>query len=64
MNQFAAWILVGVLYNVEGHSTIGLFFQTDGFHVKHHTHFNVNYGTGRYLDYIFGTLDLAPVEGE
>lgn len=55
IHQFLAWIIVGVIYNVEGHSCMNLFFITDNFHNKHHTHFNVNYGIGQYLDRIFGT---------
>jgi len=55
IHQFIAWIIIGVIYNVEGHSSMNLFYITDNFHNKHHTHFNVNYGVGQYLDRIFGT---------
>ncbi|UJR17229.1 hypothetical protein I4U23_004124 [Adineta vaga] len=55
INQFLAWIIVGVVYNVEGHSSMNLFFIPDNFHNKHHTHFTVNYGIAQYLDQIFGT---------
>ncbi|CAF3119652.1 unnamed protein product [Rotaria socialis] len=56
INQLIAWIIVGVLYNVEGHSSMKLFYIIDNFHHKHHTHFNVNYGIAQYLDHIFGTM--------
>ena len=55
IHQFLAWIIVGVLYNVEGHSSMNLFFIPDDFHHKHHTHFNVNFGIAPYLDRLFGT---------
>jgi sterol desaturase/sphingolipid hydroxylase (fatty acid hydroxylase superfamily) len=56
INQLIAWIIVGVLYNVEGHSSMTLLYIVDNFHHKHHTHFNVNYGIAQYLDHIFGTM--------
>lgn len=56
INQFIAWILVGVLYNLEGHSTIKLFFIPSFFHVDHHLYIECNYGIGTYLDELFGTV--------
>jgi sterol desaturase/sphingolipid hydroxylase (fatty acid hydroxylase superfamily) len=55
MNQFVAWIVIGVLYNVEGHSSIKMFYITTDFHVNHHLYFECNFGIGFYLDYLFGT---------
>lgn len=55
INQFVAWIIVGVFYNVEGHSTLKLFFISDDFHVNHHLYVDCNYGIGYYLDYLFDT---------
>jgi len=55
MNQLIAWVIVGILYNIESHSTMSLFFTT-GHHVYHHIYFNKNYGITYYLDDIFGTL--------
>lgn len=55
IHQLLAWIIIGVIYNVEGHSSMNIFFIQDNFHYKHHTHFNVNYGIAQYLDRIFGT---------
>ena len=55
MNQFVSWIVIGVFYNVEGHSTLKLFFIPGDFHVNHHLYFDCNYGIGFYLDYLFGT---------
>ncbi len=55
MNQFLAWVIIGVLYNVEGHSTLKLFFIHSDFHLNHHFYVECNYGSGFYLDYIFGT---------
>lgn len=60
MNQFVAWIIVGVLYNVEGHSCLSLFFiEDDFFHINHHLYVECNYGIGYYLDYLFGTARFS-----
>lgn len=55
MNQFIAWIVIGVLYNVEGHSSMKLFYIRENFHTNHHLYIDYNYGIGFYLDHIFGT---------
>jgi len=55
MNQFISWIVIGVLYNVEGHSTLKLFYIREDFHLNHHLYIDCNYGIGFYLDHFFGT---------
>ena len=51
-----AWVLVGVTYNIEGHSGYGVFFvKKDSFHDWHHTKNNGNLGIAVYLDHMFKT---------
>ena len=55
LTYLLSWIIIGVLYNLEGHSGYTLFFINTGFHDYHHTMNRGNYGIAFYLDYIFGT---------
>ena len=50
-----SWIIIGVLYNIEGHSGYSLLFLNTSFHDYHHTMNNGNYGIAFYLDNLFGT---------
>lgn len=56
INQLLAWILIGTAYNLEGHSSLSLFFIPSDFHDLHHTHFSGNYGIQGLWDKIFKTL--------
>ena len=65
MNQFISWIIIGVLYNVEGHSSMKLFYINSAFHINHHIYIDYNFGIGFYLDYVFGTIyDEKPEQKE
>lgn len=57
INQLLAWVLVGTAYNLEGHSSLSLFFIPSNFHDLHHTHFNGNYGIQGLWDKAFKTLN-------
>jgi len=51
-----AWIIVGVVYNIEAHSGYSLFFiKRYGFHDWHHVSNKGNYGIAVYLDHLFKT---------
>jgi len=57
--QLCAWTLVGNAYNLEGHSSLSLFYVGIDFHDRHHTHFNRNFGIQGFWDKIFGTHDAG-----
>lgn len=56
INQLLAWILVGTAYNLEGHSSLSIFFISSDFHDLHHTNFRGNYGIQGLWDTVFNTL--------
>lgn len=56
INQLLAWVLIGNAYNLEGHSSLSLFFIPSDFHDLHHTNFNGNYGIQGLWDKVFKTL--------
>jgi sterol desaturase/sphingolipid hydroxylase (fatty acid hydroxylase superfamily) len=57
INQICAWILVGNAYNLEGHSSLSIFFISSDFHDLHHTSFTGNYGIQGFWDKMFKTLN-------
>lgn len=57
ITQLYAWTIVGVAYNLEGHSALSLFFISSNFHDLHHTAFQRNYGIQDFWDRVFGTLN-------
>ncbi|NER00917.1 MAG: sterol desaturase family protein [Cyanothece sp. SIO2G6] len=56
ITQLLAWTLIGNAYNLEGHSSLSIFFISSDFHDVHHTRFKGNYGIGGFWDRIFNTL--------
>ncbi len=56
ITQICAWTIVGNFYNLEGHSSLSIFFVSSDFHDRHHTCFKGNYGIQAFWDQIFGTL--------
>lgn len=56
INQLCAWILIGNAYNLEGHSSLSIFFISSDFHDLHHTSFTGNYGIQGFWDKIFKTI--------
>ena len=56
ITQLCAWTIVGNFYNLEGHSSLSIFFISSDFHDLHHTCFKGNYGIQGFWDRIFGTL--------
>lgn len=59
--QLCAWTVVGNAYNLEGHSSLSLFYVGSDFHDRHHTNFNRNYGIQGFWDKVFGTYACASV---
>ncbi|MEO0014728.1 MAG: hypothetical protein RLZZ535_3117 [Cyanobacteriota bacterium] len=57
LNQLLAWTLIGNAYNLEGHSSLSIFFISSDFHDLHHTCFKGNYGIQGFWDRIFNTLN-------
>ena len=57
ITQICAWILIGNIYNLEGHSSLSIFFISSDFHDLHHTSFNGNYGIQGFWDRVFKTLN-------
>ena len=55
LTHMLAWIIVGVIYNLEGHSGYSLLYINLSFHDYHHTMNRGNYGIAFYLDHLFGT---------
>jgi sterol desaturase/sphingolipid hydroxylase (fatty acid hydroxylase superfamily) len=58
INQLLAWILIGTAYNLEGHSSLSLFFIPSDFHDLHHTNFSGNYGIQGLWDKVFKTIRI------
>jgi sterol desaturase/sphingolipid hydroxylase (fatty acid hydroxylase superfamily) len=57
ITQLCAWSIVGNAYNLEGHSSLSIFFIPSNFHDLHHTDFNGNYGIHGFWDRVFNTLN-------
>ena len=57
ITQLCAWTLIGNIYNLEGHSSLSIFFIPSDFHDLHHTGFNGNYGIHGFWDRLFNTLN-------
>ena len=57
LNQLLAWTIVGNAYNLEGHSSLSIFFISSDFHDLHHTCYQRNYGIQGFWDRIFHTLN-------
>lgn len=57
ITQLCAWSVIGNAYNLEGHSSLSIFFIPSDFHDLHHTCFNGNYGIQGFWDRIFNTLN-------
>ncbi len=57
ITQLCAWTLIGNIYNLEGHSSLSIFFIPSNFHDLHHTGFNGNYGIHGFWDRVFNTLN-------
>lgn len=57
ITQLCAWIIIGNIYNLEGHSSLSIFFIHSDFHDLHHTSFNKNYGINGFWDKVFNTLN-------
>jgi sterol desaturase/sphingolipid hydroxylase (fatty acid hydroxylase superfamily) len=57
ITQLCAWTLIGNIYNLEGHSSLSIFFIGSDFHDLHHTGFNGNYGIHSFWDRVFNTLN-------
>lgn len=57
ITQLLAWTLIGNAYNLEGHSSLSIFFISSDFHDLHHTCFKGNYGIQGFWDRIFNTLN-------
>ena len=57
INQLLAWTLIGNAYNLEGHSSLSIFFISSDFHDLHHSRFKGNYGINGFWDRIFNTLN-------
>ena len=57
ITQLCSWTIVGNAYNLEGHSSLSLFFVPSDFHDLHHTNFQGNYGIQGLWDKVFGTLN-------
>jgi len=56
ITQICAWTIIGNIYNLEGHSSLSIFFISSDFHDLHHTCFNGNYGIQDFWDRVFNTL--------
>ncbi len=59
LSQLCAWTVIGNAYNLEGHSSLSLFYIGSDFHDRHHTHFKNNYGIQGFWDRIFNTLEIS-----
>lgn len=57
ITQLLAWTLIGNAYNLEGHSSLSIFFISSDFHDLHHSCFKRNYGIHGFWDRIFNTLN-------
>jgi sterol desaturase/sphingolipid hydroxylase (fatty acid hydroxylase superfamily) len=57
ITQLCAWTIIGNAYNLEGHSSLSIFFIPSDFHDLHHTSFKGNYGIHGFWDRVFNTLN-------
>lgn len=57
ITQILAWTVIGNAYNLEGHSSLSIFFIASDFHDLHHTSFKGNYGIQGFWDRVFNTLN-------
>ncbi|MBW4507569.1 MAG: sterol desaturase family protein [Scytonematopsis contorta HA4267-MV1] len=57
ITQLCAWSIIGNAYNLEGHSSLSIFFIPSDFHDLHHTSFHGNYGIQGFWDRVFNTLN-------
>jgi sterol desaturase/sphingolipid hydroxylase (fatty acid hydroxylase superfamily) len=57
ITQLCAWTVIGNAYNLEGHSSLSIFFIPSDFHDLHHTSFQRNYGIHGFWDRVFNTLN-------
>jgi sterol desaturase/sphingolipid hydroxylase (fatty acid hydroxylase superfamily) len=57
LTQICAWSIIGNAYNLEGHSSLSIFFISSDFHDRHHTCFVGNYGIQEFWDRVFNTLN-------
>ncbi len=57
ITQLLAWTVIGNAYNLEGHSSLSIFFISSDFHDLHHTAFQKNYGIQGFWDSVFNTLN-------
>jgi sterol desaturase/sphingolipid hydroxylase (fatty acid hydroxylase superfamily) len=57
ITQLCAWTLIGNAYNLEGHSSLSIFFIPSDFHDLHHSAFKGNYGIHGFWDRIFNTIN-------
>ncbi len=57
ITQLLAWTVIGNAYNLEGHSSLSIFFISSDFHDLHHTGFRKNYGIQGFWDSVFNTLN-------
>ncbi|MCP2726962.1 sterol desaturase family protein [Limnofasciculus baicalensis] len=57
ITQLCAWTIIGNAYNLEGHSSLSIFFIPSDFHDLHHTCFKGNYGIQGFWDRVFKTLN-------
>lgn len=56
ITQLLAWTIIGNAFNLEGHSSLSIFFITSDFHDLHHSSFKGNYGIQGFWDRAFKTL--------
>jgi sterol desaturase/sphingolipid hydroxylase (fatty acid hydroxylase superfamily) len=57
ITQLCAWTVIGNAYNLEGHSSLSIFFIPSDFHDLHHSCFKGNYGIHGFWDRVFNTLN-------
>jgi sterol desaturase/sphingolipid hydroxylase (fatty acid hydroxylase superfamily) len=57
ITQLCAWSVIGNAYNLEGHSSLSVFFIPSNFHDLHHIYFTGNYGIHGFWDRVFNTLN-------
>lgn len=64
ITQLLSWTLIGNAYNLEGHSSLSIFFISSDFHDLHHTCFKGNYGIQGFWDRVFKTLNPVNKKSE
>jgi sterol desaturase/sphingolipid hydroxylase (fatty acid hydroxylase superfamily) len=57
ITQICAGTVIGNAYNLEGHSSLSIFFIPSDFHDLHHSDFKGNYGIHGFWDRVFNTLN-------